>query len=106
MKIVIISDIHGNFDALSALPENYDELWVLGDLVNAAPHRVEVIDLVLAKASLVVGGNHDQCVGQGDDPQCSPRFRDMAEATRPFSGSLVTSELERGLRYFSARLTG
>jgi hypothetical protein len=28
MKLLIISDIHGNLDALS---ESYDELWVLGD---------------------------------------------------------------------------
>ncbi len=34
MKIVIVADIHGIFDALQALPEDYDELWVLGDLVN------------------------------------------------------------------------
>jgi hypothetical protein len=32
MKIVIISDVHGNLDALEALPETYDELWGLGDL--------------------------------------------------------------------------
>ncbi|CAD5293432.1 hypothetical protein BOSE62_71506 [Bosea sp. 62] len=30
MKLVIISDIHGNFDALRALPERFDELWGLG----------------------------------------------------------------------------
>jgi putative phosphoesterase len=105
MKIVIISDIHGNFDALSALPEDYDELWVLGDLVNYGPQPVEVIDLVLAKASLVVRGNHDQCIGQGDDPQCSPRFRDMAEATRRFSDSVVTPEQKLCLRSFPPRLT-
>ncbi len=37
MKIVVISDIHGNLDALSALLETYDELRVLGDLVNYGP---------------------------------------------------------------------
>jgi predicted phosphodiesterase len=39
MKIVVISDIHGNFDALAALQETCDELWVLGDLVDA-PYAV------------------------------------------------------------------
>lgn len=34
MKLVISSDIHGNHDALRARPEDYDELWVLGDLVT------------------------------------------------------------------------
>jgi hypothetical protein len=27
MKLVIVADIHGNHDALRALPEDYDELW-------------------------------------------------------------------------------
>jgi hypothetical protein len=34
MKIAIISDIHGNFAALCSLREEWDELWVIGDLVN------------------------------------------------------------------------
>jgi putative phosphoesterase len=98
VKIVIISDIHGNFDALSALPETYDELWVLGDLVNYGPQPREVIDWVREKATLAVRGNHDQSIGYGDDPRCSPRFRDMAEATRQFSNALVTAEQKQYLR--------
>ncbi|MGB6484295.1 MAG: metallophosphoesterase family protein [Candidatus Acidiferrales bacterium] len=98
MKIVIISDIHGNFDALSALPETYDELWVLGDLVNYGPQPKEVIDFVRDKATLAVRGNHDQSIGYGDDPRCSPRFREMAEATRQFSNAVVTSEQKLYLR--------
>ena len=34
MKILLISDIHGNFEALKVLPQDYDELWVLGDLAG------------------------------------------------------------------------
>lgn len=92
MKIVIVSDIHGNYDALSALPESYDELWVLGDLVNYGPQPKEVVDFVKDKASLVVRGNHDQAIGYGDDPRCSRRFRDMAEATRRFSSAKLAAE--------------
>jgi protein phosphatase len=36
-RIAIISDIHGNFEALRTLPNHFDELWVLGDLVNYGP---------------------------------------------------------------------
>jgi len=43
MRIVIISDIHGNWEALSALPREYDERWVLGDLVNYGPNPAEVL---------------------------------------------------------------
>jgi hypothetical protein len=35
MKIVIVSDIHANAESLQVLPEDYDELWILGDLVNS-----------------------------------------------------------------------
>jgi predicted phosphodiesterase len=38
MKICIISDLHANLEALAALPDDYDELWVLGDLVNYGPN--------------------------------------------------------------------
>lgn len=43
MKIVVISDLHGNFDALSALPELGDERWGLGDLLNYGPMQVTVL---------------------------------------------------------------
>ena len=92
MKIVIISDIHGNLDALTALSESYDELWVLGDLVNYGPQPKEVVDFVQRNAAAVVRGNHDQCLGFGDDPRCSARFREMAEATRAFSSAQLSLE--------------
>lgn len=89
MKIVMISDIHGNFDALRALPEDYDELWVLGDLVNYGPEPEAVIDFVRSTASIVVRGNHDHSIGFNEDPQCSARFRKMAEATRRYTDSVL-----------------
>jgi predicted phosphodiesterase len=90
MKIVIVSDIHGNFDALSTLQETCDELWVLGDLVNYGPEPGPVIDIVRSKASIVVRGNHDHSIGYNEDPRCSPRFQEMAEATRRYTDSVLT----------------
>jgi len=98
MKIVILSDIHGNYDALSALPESYDEYWVLGDLVNYGPEPGRVVDFVRNTTTTVVRGNHDQCIGYEDDPRCSAAFREMAEATRRFSNSVLTGEQKRYLR--------
>jgi putative phosphoesterase len=98
MKIAIISDIHGNFDALSALPENYDELWVLGDLVGYGPQPSEVVDFVRSRASTVVRGNHDHAAAFGDDPRCSPRFRDMAAETLRLTQALLGSEQTDYLR--------
>jgi len=99
MKIVIISDIHGNFDALSALPEVYDELWVLGDLVNYGPDPAAVIDFVRSKAALVVCGNHDYSIGFNQDPRCSARFREMAEATRRYTNSVLSFAHKNFLRH-------
>lgn len=91
-KIVIISDIHGNYEALKALPEDYDELWVLGDLVNYGPQPGEVVEFVRQKASLVVRGNHDDAVGFDRDPRCSPAFRQAAEETRRYTASVLSDE--------------
>ena len=89
MKILIVSDIHGNFDALSELRESYDELWVLGDLVNYGPEPAPVVDYIKSKATLVVRGNHDNSIGFNQDPRCSAPFKDMAEATRRFTDSVL-----------------
>src|SRR5216683_2447412 len=51
MRICVISDLHANLEALSALPQNYDELWVLGDLVNYGPDPAATIDFVRSHAS-------------------------------------------------------
>jgi len=103
MKIVIVSDIHSNFDALSALPETYDELWVLGDLVNYGPEPSPVIEYVQSKATLVVRGNHDNSIGFNQDPRCSAPFKDMAEATRRFSDSVLTLDEKNFLRNLPLR---
>ena len=63
MKLLILSDIHGNLDALHAIRESYDELWVLGDIVNYGPEPGEALEAVRATASIVVQGNHDHAVG-------------------------------------------
>lgn len=98
MKIVILSDLHGNYDALSALPESYDELWVLGDLVNYGPQPSEVVEFVRHQAAVVVRGNHDQAVGYDEDPRCTPRYHAMAEQTRRFSLAALTEAQKEFLR--------
>ena len=98
MKIAIISDIHGNFDALSSFRETYDELWMLGDLVNYGPQPAEVIDYVRANAAIVLRGNHDQAVGYGEDPRCVPPFRELAAATQKITETLLNKDQKAYLR--------
>jgi calcineurin-like phosphoesterase family protein len=42
MRIAIISDLHANLEALESFAETWDELWVLGDLVNYGPTRARL----------------------------------------------------------------
>lgn len=89
MKIGILSDIHGNFDALRAVPETFDEIWVLGDLVNYGPQPGEVVDEIARTATAVVRGNHDHAVVSAEDPKWKPRLARMAETTRRFTAAAL-----------------
>ena len=90
MKALIISDLHGNYEALSALPESYDELWVLDDLVNYGPEPSAVADFVQNRATFAIRGNHDHAVGYSKDPRCTPRYAVMAAATQKLSEAQLT----------------
>jgi predicted phosphodiesterase len=76
MRALIVSDIHGNFEALKAVlaaAEPYDVLWNLGDVVGYGGSPNDVIDLIRVKAEVNVRGNHDRvCAGlssaQGFNP--------------------------------------
>jgi putative phosphoesterase len=103
VKIVIVSDLHANLEALSSLPEEYDELWVLGDLMNYGPDPGEVVDFVQTKASVVVRGNHDQAIGFGDDPRCSAPFREMAKAMKLYTDSVLSDSQKQFLRELPLR---
>jgi putative phosphoesterase len=98
MKIAIISDIHANLEALNAFQEKYDELWVLGDLVNYGPNPVEAIEWVRKRASIIIRGDHDHAIGFNEQCRCSDRFREMAEATRRCTDHLLSAEQKGFLR--------
>ena len=65
MKRAIISDVHGNLEALRAVLEDIDRERVdaivcLGDVVGYGPNPCECVQLVQDRCSLVILGNHDQ----------------------------------------------
>lgn len=98
MKIAILSDIHGNIEALRSIAESWDQLWVLGDLVNYGPNPGEVVDFIRQNAAMVVRGNHDHAVGTGGDPRCSPAFREMAQAMQTYTESVLSDDQKAYLR--------
>ncbi len=70
MRIIVLSDVHSNLDALEAVVNNlptYDELFCLGDIVGYGPQPNEVIEaLHQLRPTAVLMGNHDQAVVSGD----------------------------------------
>lgn len=64
MRLALLADIHGNLPALEAVLCELERLQpdhviLDGDLINAVPFSVEVIDLVRARDWVVVRGNHE-----------------------------------------------
>ncbi len=93
LKIVIISDIHGNLAALNALPErDFNELWCIGDLVDYEPNPHEVVEWVRQQAKIAVRGNHDHAAGFSVDPQCSAPFKKLADDTLSFTQVVCTQD--------------
>jgi putative phosphoesterase len=97
MKIAVISVIHTNFPSLCSLQEDWDELWMIGDLVNYGPNPNEVVEWVRSHAHCVVRGNHDHAIGFSADPRCSVHYRAMASETGAFTASVLTTESKRYL---------
>lgn len=98
MRIVIASDLHGNQEALAVLPREYDELWILGDLVNFGPDPGKVVEFVRERAVHVVRGNHDHAAGYGESPRCYGRFQELAEATGKVTEQQLSETDRRYLR--------
>ena len=68
MRILILSDIHGNLQALNAVVEHaagtYDNVVCLGDVVGYGADPNAVSEWVRQNVALTIRGNHDRaCVG-------------------------------------------
>jgi predicted phosphodiesterase len=62
MRHLIISDVHANQTALSAVLDDagsYDSIWCLGDLVGYGPDPNECIERLRELAHVSLAGNHD-----------------------------------------------
>jgi len=86
MRVLLISDVHGNYDALKSVLESargFDYVWVLGDLVDYGPEPHMVIDLVREiKPEVLLMGNHDYAVAYNTDCRCGQELHDLSVYTR------------------------
>jgi predicted phosphodiesterase len=86
MRALILSDIHANLEALTAVLDAagaYDQLWNLGDLVGYGGSPNQVIERMQPLETLVVRGNHDRvCSGMASLTGFNPVARAAALWTR------------------------
>lgn len=82
MRILVLSDIHGNLPALLAIRERADVCLCLGDIVEYGPQPAECIDWVRKNAQHSVRGNHDHGTAQAVDIHGNGGFRYLTMATR------------------------
>ena len=87
MRYAIISDIHSNLEALTAVMANIDrdpvdEIACLGDLIGYGASPKPCIDLVRSKCKKVVIGNHDHAViGLTNKEYFNPNAKQAVEWT-------------------------
>jgi predicted phosphodiesterase len=67
MRVAVISDVHGNERALTAVLEEIDAaapdaIWCLGDVVGYGPAPNECCAILAERADLCLVGNHDLVV--------------------------------------------
>lgn len=65
MKRALISDIHANLEALTAVMQDIrdqgvDEVFCLGDIVGYGPNPCECLDTIINSCKKTILGNHDQ----------------------------------------------
>lgn len=86
MRALILSDVHGNLEALDAVLSAAgpcDQVWNLGDVVGYGASPNEVISRMRADATSNVRGNHDKvCAGLASAAQFNATARDAAVWTQ------------------------
>lgn len=90
--IAVISDIHANLEALTAVLADA-EAWgahriiCLGDVIGVGPDPCACVDVVMKRCQITVLGDHDAAAfadPEGFNPAAASRSLDT-RATRPWS---------------------
>ena len=106
MRFLILTDIHGNLEALdavldSAQPASFDRVLVLGDLVGYGANPNEVIDRIFdLNPAVMIRGNHDRVAsGLGSTETFNGLAADAIRWTRKVlttANRTRLAELQRG----------
>jgi len=107
MKALVISDIHGNLEALQAVlknsADNFDQIWCLGDIVGYGPQPNECIELLKQQKNLkCIIGNHDAAAIKLLD---TAFFNRDAKRSMAWTRTILTEENKQFLSSLPEQLT-
>ncbi|MBI5548665.1 MAG: metallophosphoesterase [Deltaproteobacteria bacterium] len=85
-RIALLSDIHGNLEALEAVLRDVerqrpDMVVVLGDTINYGPNPRACLERVERTADIVLAGNHEKEAAAHDDEALEGDAREMLDWT-------------------------
>ncbi len=93
MKILVISDVHGNLEALNEVVKlPHDMVIFAGDIVDYGPRPAECIEKIKNIAFKAVRGNHDNAVASNTDCGCSPAMHNLSVISREYTKRVVSKE--------------
>ena len=100
MRLAIISDIHANLEALTAAmgvigTERIDEILCLGDTVGYGANPNECLELVRARCSTILLGNHDMAAF---DLAVADHFTHNAQVSARWTYEVITDDNRAFLR--------
>lgn len=101
VRILLISDIHANLEALDAVlaaAPAHDVVWNLGDVVGYGANPNEVIEASRRLGDIFVRGNHDRaCCGLGGIEEFNP----VAARAARWTECVLTGEHREWLRHLA-----
>jgi len=89
LKLLVISDVHSNYEALRTVLKDagsFDACICAGDTVGYGPYPAECVRLVSSFASSVAG-NHDDAVATVDSDWFNPEARQAIAVNRSLLGA-------------------
>lgn len=67
MRTLVISDIHGNIDALESIGDSFDNIVCMGDIVDYGPSPADCVQYLREREIFRSRGNHDHAVAYCKD---------------------------------------
>lgn len=99
MRVLVVSDIHGNWPALEAVAAvPHDAVVCLGDVVGYGPQPAVCLRWLRESGAHIVQGNHDRALADDVPPRCRPDFEWLAAATAGIARTQLSDEERAFLR--------